>query len=328
MVSKKRVLSGIQPSGRFHLGNYFAMIKKMVEYQNNSELFCFIVDLHALTTVSDGNQLSEYTNEAAVSLLSLGIDPRISHLWVQSDIPEVTELAWILSNITPLGLMERCHSYKDKVAKGIKPNAGLFIYPILMAADILLFRSNLVPVGKDQKQHLEVARDIALKFNSVYGDIFTVPEPLIDKNVAVVPGIDGQKMSKSYGNTIEIFASKDDLRKKVMGIVTDSQPVEASKDPDKCNLYNIYKLFVSGEENKKLRKRYTDGGLKYGDVKRELSEIIWDYFKEAREKRETLLQDKGYIDKILKEGASRTREVAVETLKSVKNAAGLSVRML
>jgi tryptophanyl-tRNA synthetase len=304
------------------------MIKKMVEYQNNSELFCFIVDLHALTTVSDGNQLSEYTNEAAVSLLSLGIDPRISHLWVQSDIPEVTELAWILSNITPLGLMERCHSYKDKVAKGIKPNAGLFIYPILMAADILLFRSNLVPVGKDQKQHLEVARDIALKFNSVYGDIFTVPEPLIDKNVAVVPGIDGQKMSKSYGNTIEIFASKDDLRKKVMGIVTDSQPVEASKDPDKCNLYNIYKLFVSGEENKKLRKRYTDGGLKYGDVKRELSEIIWDYFKEAREKRETLLQDKGYIDKILKEGASRTREVAVETLKSVKNAAGLSVRML
>ncbi len=328
MVSKKRVLSGIQPSGRFHLGNYFAMIKKMVEYQNNSELFCFIVDLHALTTVTDGKQLSEYTNEAAVSLLSLGIDPGISHLWVQSDIPEVTELAWILSNITPLGLMERCHSYKDKVAKGIKPNAGLFIYPILMAADILLFRSNLVPVGKDQKQHLEVARDIALKFNSVYGDIFTVPEPLIDEDVAVVPGIDGQKMSKSYGNTIEIFAPKDELKRKVMGIVTDSQPVEASKDPDKCNLYNIYKLFISGEENKKLRKRYTDGGLKYGDVKKELSEIIWDYFKEAREKRETLLKDKGYIDKILKEGACRTREVAVKTLKSVKNAAGLSVRML
>ncbi|MBN2191018.1 MAG: tryptophan--tRNA ligase [Candidatus Aureabacteria bacterium] len=328
MVLKKRVLSGIQPSGRFHLGNYFAMIKKMVEYQNKSELFCFIVDLHALTTVTDGKQLAEYTNEAAVSLLSLGIDPGISHLWVQSDIPEVTELAWILSNITTLGLMERCHSYKDKVAKGIKPNTGLFIYPILMAADILLFQSNLVPVGKDQKQHLEVARDIALKFNSVYGEIFTIPEPLIDEHVAVVPGIDGQKMSKSYGNTIEVFASKDELKRSVMGIVTDSQSVEASKDPDKCNLYNIYKLFVSSEENKKLRKRYTDGGLKYGDVKKELFEIIWDYFKEARQKREDLLKDKGYIDRILKEGADRTREIAVKTLRSVKNAAGLSVRML
>ncbi|MDD5644059.1 MAG: tryptophan--tRNA ligase [bacterium] len=328
MASKKRVLSGIQPSGRFHLGNYFAMIKKMVESQDKSELFCFIVDLHALTTVSEGEKLVEYTREAAVSLLSLGIDPDISHLWVQSDIPEVTELAWILSNVTPLGLMERCHSYKDKIAKGIKPSAGLFIYPILMAADILLFQSDLVPVGKDQKQHLEVARDIALKFNSVYGEIFTVPEPLIDKNVAVVPGIDGQKMSKSYGNTIEIFASKDDLRKNVMGIVTDSQSVEASKNPDRCNLYNIYKLFISGEEDRKLRKRYEDGGLKYGDVKKELFEIIWDYFKEAREKRETILKDKSYIDKILRAGADKTRETAVKTLKNVKDATGLSVRML
>ena len=248
MTGKKRVLSGIQPSGNVHLGNYFAMIKKMVENQKNHQLFCFIVNLHALTTVNDSKALAAYTRDVAVSLLALGIDPEKSYFWVQSDVPEVTELAWILSNVTPLGLMERCHSYKDKVAKGIKPNTGLFIYPILMTADILLFKSDLVPVGKDQKQHLEVARDIAIKFNSVYGEVFTVPEAIIDKSVATVPGVDGQKMSKSYGNTIEVFMEKDALKKKVMGIVTDSLPVEAKKEPDKCNLFNIYKLFLSEKE--------------------------------------------------------------------------------
>lgn len=325
MTGKKRVLSGIQPSGNVHLGNYFAMIKKMVENQKNHQLFCFIVNLHALTTVNDSKALADYTRDVAVSLLALGIDPEKSYFWVQSDVPEVTELAWILSNVTPLGLMERCHSYKDKVAKGIKPNTGLFIYPILMTADILLFKSDLVPVGKDQKQHLEVARDIAIKFNSVYGEVFTVPEAIIDKSVATVPGVDGQKMSKSYGNTIEIFMEKDALKKKVMGIVTDSLPVEAKKDPDKCNLFNIYKLFLSEKEEKDLRKRYESGGLKYGEVKKELFEVIWDYFAEARVKREALVNDKEYINRILKQGAEKAREVALGTLKKVKQITGLSI---
>ena len=325
MTGKKRVLSGIQPSGKVHLGNYFAMIKKMVENQKNHQLFCFIVNLHALTTVNDSKALADYTRDVAVSLLALGIDPEKSYFWVQSDVPEVTELAWILSNVTPLGLMERCHSYKDKVAKGIKPNTGLFIYPILMTADILLFKSDLVPVGKDQKQHLEVARDIAIKFNSVYGEVFTVPEAIIDKSVATVPGVDGQKMSKSYGNTIEVFMEKDALKKKVMGIVTDSLPVEAKKDPDKCNLFNIYKLFLSEKEEKDLRKRYESGGLKYGEVKKELFEVIWDYFAEARVKREALVNDKEYINRILKQGAEKAREVALGTLKKVKQITGLSI---
>ena len=325
MTGKKRVLSGIQPSGNVHLGNYFAMIKKMVENQKNHQLFCFIVNLHALTTVNDSKALAAYTRDVAVSLLALGIDPEKSYFWVQSDVPEVTELAWILSNVTPLGLMERCHSYKDKVAKGIKPNTGLFIYPILMTADILLFKSDLVPVGKDQKQHLEVARDIAIKFNSVYGEVFTVPEAIIDKSVATVPGVDGQKMSKSYGNTIEVFMEKDALKKKVMGIVTDSLPVEAKKDPDKCNLFNIYKLFLSEKEEKDLRKRYETGGLKYGEVKKELFEVIWDYFAEARVKREALVKDKEYTNRILKQGAEKAREVALGTLKKVKQITGLSI---
>ncbi|MCK4947679.1 MAG: tryptophan--tRNA ligase [Candidatus Aureabacteria bacterium] len=325
MTGKKRVLSGIQPSGNVHLGNYFAMIKKMVENQKNHQLFCFIVNLHALTTVNDSKALAAYTRDVAVSLLALGIDPEKSYFWVQSDVPEVTELAWILSNVTPLGLMERCHSYKDKVAKGIKPNTGLFIYPILMTADILLFKSDLVPVGKDQKQHLEVARDIAIKFNSVYGEVFTVPEAIIDKSVATVPGVDGQKMSKSYGNTIEVFMEKDALKKKVMGIVTDSLPVEAKKEPDKCNLFNIYKLFLSEKEEKDLRKRYETGGLKYGEVKKELFEVIWDYFAEARVKREALVKDKEYTNRILKQGAEKAREVALGTLKKVKQITGLSI---
>ncbi len=325
MTGKKRVLSGIQPSGKIHLGNYFAMIKKMVENQENHELFCFIVNLHALTTVNDSKALADYTRDVAVSLLALGIDPEKSYFWIQSDVQEVTELAWILSTVTPLGLMERCHSYKDKVAKGIKPNTGLFIYPILMTADILLFKSDLVPVGKDQKQHLEVARDIAIKFNSVYGEVFTVPEAIIDKSVATVPGVDGQKMSKSYGNTIEVFMEKDALKRKVMGIVTDSLPVEAKKDPDKCNLFNIYKLFLSEKEEKDLRKRYEAGGLKYGEVKKELFKVIWDYFAEARVKREALINDKEYINRVLKQGAEKAREIALGTLKKVKRITGLTI---
>ena len=259
-----RVLSGIQPSGSLHLGNYFGMMAKMIAYQEHEELFCFIANYHAQTSVIDGKVLARGTLEAAANFLALGMDPERSTFWVQSDVPEVQELTWVLSNFTPMGLLERCHSYKDKVTKGIAANHGLFAYPVLMAADILLFQSNLVPVGKDQKQHVEVARDIAIKFNNEYGEIFTIPEPEIDEEVATVPGLDGQKMSKSYGNTIDLFAEDNALRKQVMRIVTDPTPVEEPKDPDKCNVYKIYRLFLDKAQDEALRGRYRAGGLAYG----------------------------------------------------------------
>ena len=254
-----RILSGIQPSGSFHIGNYFGMMRKMIEYQEQHELFCFIANLHALTTVDKGEFLARQTLDAATTFLALGMDPEKSIFWVQSDVQEVTVLTWILSNVTPLGLLERCHSYKDKIARGISPNTGLFTYPVLMAADILLYQSERVPVGQDQKQHLEVTRDIAIKFNLQYGEVFKVPEPEISEEVAVVPGIDGQKMSKSYNNTIEIFAEKSQLKKKVMSIVTDSKSVEEPKDPDACTVFNLYKLFLSKDETEALRNRYLPG---------------------------------------------------------------------
>ncbi len=242
-----RVLSGIQPSGSLHLGNYFGMMSKMIAHQEEAELFCFIANYHAQTSVSDGKQLAKGTLEAAANFLALGMDPEKSTFWVQSDVPEVQELAWVLSNFTPMGLLERCHSYKDKVVKGIAANHGLFAYPVLMTADILLFQSETVPVGKDQKQHVEVARDIAIKFNNEYGEIFTLPHPEIDDDVATVPGLDGQKMSKSYGNTIDLFAEEKALRKQVMRIVTAPIPVEEPKDPDVCNVYKIFRLFLDKE---------------------------------------------------------------------------------
>ena len=270
-----KVLSGIQPSGELHIGNYFGMMRPMIEYQEQEELYCFIVNLHALTTVFDGEVLKKNIINAAVDFLALGLDPNKCIFWVQSDIPEVIELTWYLCNITPVGLLERCHSYKDKIAKGLSPNHGLFTYPVLMAADILLYQSEKIPVGKDQKQHVEVARDIAIKFNNIYGETFVLPEPEINSNLAVIPGLDGQKMSKSYNNTIEIFADENNMRKKIMSIVTDSTPVETPKDPEKCNLFAIYSLFVSNEDKERLIKRYRAGGLKYGEVKKELFEIIW-----------------------------------------------------
>ena len=233
-----RVLSGIQPSGALHLGNYFGMMQKMIIHQQEQELFCFIANYHAMTSLNDGKELARGTLEAAASFLALGLDPEKSVFWVQSDVPEVQELTWYLSNFTPMGLLERCHSYKDKVGKGIAANHGLFAYPVLMAADILLYQSEKVPVGKDQKQHVEVTRDIAIKFNNQYGDIFTLPEPEIDDDVATVPGLDGQKMSKSYGNTIDLFLSDKALRKQVMRIVTDPTPVEDPKNPDTCNVFS------------------------------------------------------------------------------------------
>lgn len=318
-----RVLSGIQPSGSLHLGNFFGMMKKMIDYQEHEDLFCFIANYHAMTSLADGKALAKGTLEAAANFLALGLDPEKSTFWVQSDIPEVQELTWILSNFTPMGLLERCHSYKDKVAQGIKPNHGLFAYPVLMAADILLFQSDRVPVGKDQKQHLEVARDIAIKYNNEYGEIFTVPEPEIDDDVATVPGLDGRKMSKSYGNTIDLFLDEKALRKQVMRIVTDPTPVEEPKNPDTCNVFQIYRLFLDQQGVEKLTQRYLTPGLRYGDVKQELFETTRDFFAPYAEKRKELLSDPDELRRILASGAEKARYIADKTLRKARKKGGL-----
>ena len=318
-----RILSGIQPSGSLHLGNYFGMMAKMIAYQEESDLFCFIANYHAQTSVTDGKVLARGTLEAAANFLALGMDPEKSTFWVQSDLPEVQELTWILSNFTPMGLLERCHSYKDKVGKGIAANHGLFAYPVLMTADILLFQSNKVPVGKDQKQHVEVARDIAIKFNNEYGDIFTLPEPEIDDDVATVPGLDGQKMSKSYGNTIDLFADDKALRKQIMRIVTAPIPVEDPKDPDTCNVYKIFRLFLDDDGDTTLRERYKAGGLAYGEVKQELYETVREFFAPQAEHRRELLADPDGLRKILAQGAEKARWAASKTLRKVRKKTGL-----
>jgi len=318
-----RILSGIQPSGALHLGNYFGMMQKMIAYQEQEELYCFIANYHAQTSLSDGKALAKGTLEAAASFLALGLDPDKSVFWVQSDLPEVQELTWMLSNFTPMGLLERCHSYKDKVAQGIKPNHGLFAYPVLMAADILMFQSEKVPVGKDQKQHLEVARDLAIKFNNEYGEVFTIPEPDIDDDVATVPGLDGRKMSKSYANTIDLFQDDKALRKQVMRIVTDPTPVEDAKNPDNCNIYQLYSLFLDAAGREDLRQRYLTPGLRYGDVKQELFEIIRDFFAPFRTKREELLANPDSLRETLATGAEKARRVAFKTMRKVRKKGGL-----
>ena len=319
-----RVLSGIQPSGSLHLGNYFGMMKKMIDYQEHEDLFCFIANYHAMTSVSDGKALSRGTLEAAANFLALGMDPEKSTFWVQSDLPEVQELSWILSNFTPMGLLERCHRYKDKSARGIAANHGLFAYPVLMTADILIFQSDRVPVGKDQKQHIEVARDIAVKFNNHYGDVFTVPEPEIDDEVATVPGLDGQKMSKSYGNTIDLFTEEKALRKQVMRIVTDPTPVEDPKDPDKCNVFQIYRLFRDKAQEQALRRRYIAGGLGYGEVKEELFVTIRDFFAPFAEKRRELAADPDGLRRTLALGAEKARHAARKVMQKVRRKTGLA----
>ena len=318
-----RILSGIQPSGTLHIGNYFAMMKPMIEHQHENELFCFIVNYHAMTTITDGKELRDNTLNAAIDFLALGLDPEKTYFWVQSDVPEVTELTWILSCHTSLGLLERSHSYKDKLARGITPNTGLFTYPVLMAADILLYDAEIIPVGKDQKQHVEITRDIAMRFNNLYGDIFVIPEPQIQEELAVIPGIDGQKMSKSYDNTINIFEDEKQLKKKVMKIVTDSTPVEAPKDPESCNVFALYRLFADEKATAAMKETYLKGGTGYGEVKKELLGMIGDYFKPFREKREEYLNDIGEVAAILKKGAEKTRAVAAATLDKVKDAVGL-----
>ena len=324
MAEKKnlRVLSGIQPSGVLHLGNYFGMMSRMIRYQDENELFCFIANYHALTTLPDPGTLSSNTFNAACDFLALGMDPEKSTFWVQSDVPQVTEFTWILSSQAGVGLMDRATSYKDKIAQGLKPNMGLYSYPVLMAADILLFDSQIVPVGKDQKQHLEMTRDIAIRFNNTFGDTLVVPEPDIEEVTQLVPGIDGQKMSKSYNNTIPIFDSHKQIRKKIMRIVTDATDVDEPKDKD-TPLFQLYSLFLDSSGQKDLSDRYEGKGLRYGDVKQELFEKVMDYFQPYREQRKTLISRQGQVHDILKSGAKKAKDVAEEVLDRVQAAVGV-----
>ena len=319
---KKRILSGAQPSGQLHIGNYFGMIERMIQFQNESDLFCFVANYHSMTSINDKVKLEENTREAFIDLLALGIDPDQSTFWVQSHVPEVTELAWILSNFASVGLMQRSTSYKDKIANGLKPNMGLFSYPILMASDILLFQSEIVPVGKDQKQHLEMTRDIAIKFNNSFGEIFTIPEIEIDKSNDIVIGIDNQKMSKSYNNTIPIFADNDTIKDQVMNIVTDSAGLNEPKDKH-TPLFKIYSLFLNDESKKELADRYDTPGLKYMEIKNELIETIISFFELQRSKREQLLANPDEVNQKMILGQNKAKKIAQKTLQEVKSATGL-----
>jgi len=318
-----RVLSGIQPSGKLHIGNYFGAIAQMLRLQEEHQLFAFIANYHALSGGADLQELKQNTFEVAVDFLALGIDPEKTIFWVQSHAKEVLELYWVLSRYTPVGLLERAHSYKDKVAKGIAPSHALFSYPVLMAADILLYDAEKVPVGKDQIQHLEMTRDIAIKFNNEHGEIFTVPEVLVEESVATVPGIDGAKMSKSYGNTIEIFMEEKALQKRCNKIVTDSTPLGEPLDPESCNVYALASLFLDEGKKAELAERYRSGDFGYGHFKKELKELIWEHFAEAREKRQRYLEHPDTVYEILEEGAKRARALADEKMKIVRDAVGI-----
>ena len=320
-----RILSGIKPTGRLHIGNYFGMMRPSIEWQDKGDAFYFIADYHALTTQRDPQKLREDTRNVAIDFLACGLDPDKVTFFRQSDVPQVTELTWLLSVLTPMGLLERCHAYKDAVAKGFSPSHGLFSYPVLMAADILIYDSDVVPVGKDQKQHVEVTRDLAIKMNETYGgQIFKLPEESILPELATIPGLDGQKMSKSYNNTIELFADEKTLRKKVMSIQTDSTPVEAPKDPANSSIVSLYKLFASPSDVEVMENEFRAGGVGYGEFKKRLFGAIWEYFAPMRTRRAELEKDPGYVDKVLQTGAERASEVASATLLRVRKAMGLS----
>ena len=318
-----RVLSGIQPTGRFHWGNYFGAIRQYISLQENEQAFYFIADLHALTTIRDAGELASLTRDAALDLLALGLDPEQATLFRQSDVPEVTELTWLLLTVTNLSWLEKCHAYKDKKERGVAADAGLFTYPVLMASDILIYDSDIVPVGVDQVQHIEVTRDIAERFNSIYGEVFVLPEARVLDASAKVPGTDGEKMSKSYGNVIELFETPKRARKKIMSIKTDSTPVEAPKDPDACSVFDLFKLFANEQETEELSARYRAGGLGYGDAKQALFELSQEHFAEARLRREALEADPGRLEEILVAGAERARQKAAEVLGRAKAACGL-----
>lgn len=320
-----RVLSGIQPSGGLHIGNYFGAMRQHLQFQAEHDCFYFIADYHALTSNPTPADIARHTLNVAMDYIALGLDTEKTIFWRQSDVPEVTELTWLLSCVTPMGLLQRCTSYKDKVAQGLSPNHGLFAYPVLQAADILIYKSDLVPVGADQKQHIEITRDIAIRFNNAYGEIFTVPNEHIVESVAVIPGVDGQKMSKSYGNTIEIFEPEESVRKKIMRIVTDSTPVEEAKNPDKCNVFALLKLVASPDELAEWEKRYRSGGMGYSEAKKRLAELIIDFFKPFRQKRTELEGNIGYVKEALANGAKRARAIAAETLAQARKAVGLGV---
>ena len=319
-----RILSGIQPSGKLHIGNYFGMMRPALELAQKGEAFYFIADYHALTTISDPEDLRANVLDVALDFLACGLDPKRTVFYRQSDVPQVTELTWILANITPLPMLENAHSYKDKIAQGIKPNTGLFTYPVLMAADILIVQGECVPVGRDQKQHVEMTRDIAGAFNRQFGEVFAIPEPDIRPDVATLPGIDGRKMSKSYNNTIEIFGDEKAARKKVMSVVTDSQPVEAPKtDLDKNIPLQLYKVIASPAKAQELQGKLAAGGFGYGDAKKELLATLTDYFAPFRKKREELVKNLDYVHETLRKGAERANAVANETMEKVRRAVGL-----
>jgi tryptophanyl-tRNA synthetase len=322
-----RVLSGIQPTGRFHWGNYFGAIRQYIALQDNAQAFYFIADLHALTTVRDAAALRQATTDAALDLLALGLEPARAALFRQSDIPEVTELTWLLMTVTQMHLLEKCHAYKDKKSKGLAADAGLFTYPVLMAADIILYDSDIVPVGVDQVQHIEVARDIAQRFNAIYErDVFVLPSPRVVEATAKVPGTDGEKMSKSYGNTIEIFEPAKKLRKKIMSIKTDSTPVEEPKNPETCSVFTLFKIFANEEQQAELAAKYRAGGMGYGVAKEALYEQAMAYFAAAREKREQLERDPDYVEQVLRDGAAKARRKGQEVLNRAKEACGLRNR--
>lgn len=319
----KRVLSGIQPSGSLHVGNYFGMMNRMIKYQDENELFSCIVNYHALTTINDPEVLRKNTINATLDFFALGLDPEKSTFWIQGDVPHVTEFTWIISNVTNVGLIERSTSYKDKISKGVIPNMGLFSYPLLMASDILCFGSEIVPVGKDQKQHLEIARDIALRFNNVYGDILVIPEEDIDKDTQLVPGIDGQKMSKSYNNIIPIFGDESFIKQQIMSIVTDSTPVDQPKDLN-SPLYRLFTLFLSDKDKKILENKFLSPGLQYGKVKADLFDTVIEYFRPFRDKRDYLSKNLDYVLNQLAIGSEKATLVSDQIIDKVRTVTGLN----
>jgi tryptophanyl-tRNA synthetase len=328
MKGNMRILSGIQPTGILHIGNYFGMMRPAIALQDEGEALYFIADYHALTSLRDPLALRENSRRVALDFIACGLNPDKAALFRQSDVRQVTELAWILSTVTPVSRLELAHSYKDKIARGAPAAAGLFTYPVLMAADILIYDSDIVPVGKDQKQHLEIARDIATRINETFGSkregrVLKMPEARIQAQTEVVPGIDGQKMSKSYGNTIDIFGDEKEMRKRVMSIVTDSTAVEAPKDPDTSTIVQLYTLVASNEEAEEMREQFRKGGRGYGDFKKQLFEKLWDYFAPMRKRRDEILRHKDYIESVLAQGAGRANSIADGVMKRVRQAVGL-----
>ena len=322
-MATPRILSGIKPTGKPHIGNYFGMIRPAIDWQDRGKAFYFIADYHALTTVTDPKLLRQYTRDVALDFLACGLDPAKAVLFRQSDVPQVAELAWILSCVTPMPMLENCHAYKDHLAKDKVPSHGLFAYPVLMAADILIYDSNVVPVGRDQKQHVEVTRDLAQKMNALYGPVFVVPEPSILPTVETIPGLDGRKMSKSYNNTLELFPDEKALRKKIMSIPTDSTPVEAPKDPASSAIVSLYRLFADEAQVRQMEADFRQGGTGYGEFKKRLFDAVWTGFAPMRERRAELAADPGYVESVLTAGAEQAGAVAEATMRRVRLATGL-----